>query len=187
MVLDVLFIVMLSGTALYTFVDVSRSFRSGVRRGDRTIPGPLARVRIPPYIDLPHVQLDQVSVPLLAYLGFVLGMASGLMGIGGGILLLPILLYGFGLSMRNAAGTGILLLLLTVSVGTFEQALRGYVSLRLAMAILIGSSIGSQLGALTTHFLPNRVLRLIFGILVAATVAMIGWNLERLLRDMSTG
>ena len=186
-VLDVLFIVMLSGTALYTFVDVSRSFRSGVRRGDRTIPGPLARVRIPPYIDLPHVQLDQVSVPLLAYLGFVLGMASGLMGIGGGILLLPILLYGFGLSMRNAAGTGILLLLLTVSVGTFEQALRGYVSLRLAMAILIGSSIGSQLGALTTHFLPNRVLRLIFGILVAATVAMIGWDLARLLRDMSTG
>ena len=186
-VLDVLFIVMLSGTALYTFVDVSRSFRSGVRRGDRTIPGPLARVRIPPYIDLPHVQLDQVSVPLLAYLGFVLGMASGLMGIGGGILLLPILLYGFGLSMRNAAGTGILLLLLTVSVGTFEQALRGYVSLRLAMAILIGSSIGSQLGALTTHFLPNRVLRLIFGILVAATVVMIGWDLVRLLRGMSTG
>jgi uncharacterized membrane protein YfcA len=186
-VLDVLFIVMLSGTAVYTFVDVSRSFRSGVRRGDRTIPGPLARVRIPPYIDLPRVQLDQVSVPLLAYLGFVLGMASGLMGIGGGILLLPILLYGFGLSMRNAAGTGILLLLLTVSVGTFEQALRGYVSLRLAMAILIGSSIGSQLGALTTHFLPNRVLRLIFGILVAATVAMIGWDLAHLLRDTSTG
>jgi hypothetical protein len=78
-VLDVLFIVMLSGTALYTFVDVARSFRSRVRRGDRTIPGPLARVRIPPYIDLPRVQLDQVSVPLLAYLGFVLGMASGLM------------------------------------------------------------------------------------------------------------
>jgi uncharacterized membrane protein YfcA len=186
-VLDVLFIVMLSGTALYTFVDVARSFRSRVRRGDRTIPGPLARVRIPPYIDLPRVQLDQVSVPLLAYLGFVLGMASGLMGIGGGVLLLPILLYGYGLSMRNAAGTGILLLLLTVSVGTFEQALRGYVSLRLAMAILIGSSIGSQLGALTTHFLPNRVLRLIFAILVAATVVMIGWDLAHLLRDMSTG
>ena len=55
------------------------------------------------------------------------------------------------------------------------------------MAILIGSSIGSQLGALTTHFLPNRVLRLIFGILVAATVVMVGWDLAHLLRDMSTG
>ena len=150
-------------------------------RGDRTIGGPLARLRLPPYIDLPNVQLQQISVPLLAYLGFVLGMASGLMGIGGGVLFMPILLYGFGLSVRNAAGTGILLLFVTVAIGTFEQAMHGYVSLRLAMVILIGSSIGSQLGALTTHFLPNRILRLILAGLVAATVAMICWDLFHLL------
>ena len=179
LVLDVLFILLLSFTAAYTFRDAWRSYRSGVRRGDRTIAGPLARVRLPPYIDLPDVHLQQVSVPLLAYLGFVLGVASGLMGIGGGVLFMPILLYGFGLSVRNAAGTGILLLFVTVAVGTFEQALRGYVSLKLAMAILVGSSIGSQLGALTTHYLPNRILRLIFAGLVAATVVMIGWDLFR--------
>jgi len=59
-----------------------------------------------------------------------------------------------------------------------EQALEGFVSLPLAMTILIGSSIGSQLGALTTHHLPNRILRLIFGCLVAATVVMILWDLS---------
>ena len=64
-----------------------------------------------------------------------------------------------------------------MAFGTFEQALLGYVSLKLAMAILIGSSIGSQLGALTTHLLPNRVLRLIFAGLVTATAIMIGWDL----------
>jgi len=42
---------------------------------------------------------------------------------------------------------------------------------------LIGSSIGSQLGALTTNRLKNRVLRLLFGGLVIATVAMILWDL----------
>ena len=62
-----------------------------------------------------------------------------------------------------------------------EQALHGYVSLRLAMAILIGSSIGSQLGALTTHYLPNRVLRFIFAGLVGATAVMIVWDLSGLL------
>jgi len=179
LILDILFILLLSFTALYTFRDAWRSFRSGERRGDRTIPGPLARLRLPPYIDLPNVHLRHVSVPLLGYIGFVLGMASGLMGIGGGVLLMPILLYGYGLSVRNAAGTGILLLFVTVALGTFEQALRGYVRLKLAMAILIGSSVGSQLGALTTHFLPNRVLRLIFAFLVAGTVVMIGWDLLR--------
>ena len=57
-------------------------------------------------MDLPKVGLKQVSVPMMAYLGFLLGVSSGLMGIGGGILFMPTLLYGFGLSVRNAAGTG---------------------------------------------------------------------------------
>jgi uncharacterized protein len=182
-ILDLLFLVFLSFTAVFTFREAWKARRNPILRGDVTIPGPLAtRVRVPPYIDLPSVDLSRVSVPLLSYLGFALGLASGLMGIGGGVLFMPILLYGFGLSARNAAGTGVLLLFATVVVGTIEQALRGYVSLKLAMTILIGSSIGSQLGALTTHYLPNRVLRLAFSCLVAATVVMIAWDLAGLLR-----
>jgi uncharacterized membrane protein YfcA len=182
-VLDILFILLLSFTAYTTFRDAWEARKRAVPRGDTTIPGPLVtRVRIPPYIDLPNVQLQQVSVPMMGYLGFFLGMASGLMGIGGGVIFLPVLLYGFGLSVRNAAGTGVLLLFVTVVVGTIEQALRGYVSLKLALVILVGSSVGTQLGALTTHYLPNRILRLIFAVLVAATVVMIAWDLSRLLR-----
>jgi len=82
---------------------------------------------------------------------------------------------------HNAAGTGILLLAVTVAFGTFEQALQGYVSLKLSLAILAGSSIGSQLGALTTHVLPNRTLRLLFGVLVAATSIMIAFDFSRLI------
>ena len=186
LVLDLLFLVLLSFTAVFTFREAWKARRQPLRRGDVTIPGPLVtRVRVPPYIDLPNVGLSAVSVPLLCYLGFVLGMASGLMEIGGGVLFMPILLYGFGLSARNAAGTGVLLLFATVGVGTVEQALRGFVSLKLAMAILIGSSVGCQLGALTTHYLPNRVLRLAFSCLVAATVVMIGWDLASLLWGQS--
>jgi uncharacterized membrane protein YfcA len=174
--LDVLFIAILSFTAVFTFSEAWQA-RSKPVRGDMAIPGPLVtRFRIPPFIDLPNVGLNQVSVPLLAYLGFLLGVASGVMGIGGGVLFMPILLYGFGLSARNAAGTGVLLLTVTVAAGTVEQALNGFVSLKLSMAILIGSSIGSQLGALTTHHLPNRILRLIFAALVAATALMIMWD-----------
>jgi uncharacterized membrane protein YfcA len=178
--LDLLFIVLLTAVALYVFHDVWTA-RGREAREDQTIPGPLARIRIPPYVDLPGVHLQQVSVPVLAYIGFLLGVASGVMGIGGGVIFMPILLYGYGLSARNAAGTGILLLAVTVSFGTFEQALRGYVSLKLSLAILAGSSIGSQLGALTTHVLPNRTLRLLFGVLVAATVVMIAIDFLQLL------
>src|SRR5262249_10464775 len=135
--------------------------------------------RLGPTIDMPAVGLHRVSVPVMAYVGFVLGVLSGLLGIGGGVAFMPVLLYGCGLSVRNAAGTGILLLLVTVTAGTVTQAAAGFVSLPLAMTILIGSSVGSQLGALTTHHLPNRVLRVLFGCLITATVIMILWDLGR--------
>jgi uncharacterized membrane protein YfcA len=186
-VMDVLFILLLSFTALFTFSEAWNARRVTGVHEDETVPGPLVtRVRVPPYIDLPNVGVIQVSVPLLCYLGFLLGAASGIMGIGGGVLFMPILLYGFGLSARNAAGTGVLLLFLTVIVGTIEQALQGYVSLPLAMAILIGSSVGCQLGAITTHYLPNRVLRLLFAGLVAGSVVMIGWDLVLLMCGKSS-
>jgi uncharacterized membrane protein YfcA len=178
-IIEAVYAVMLSLTIGLTVREALRARRRAVPRGDVTIPGPLARVRIPPYIDLPRVGLERVSVPVLVYVGFVLGALSGLLGIGGGVAFMPVLLYGYGLSVRNAAGTGILLMLVTVVVGTVMQGRQGFVNLPLAMAILTGSSIGSQLGALTTHRLSNRVLRLLFAGLVAATVALILWDLVR--------
>lgn len=182
-VLDVLFIVLLSVTAWFTFRDAWLARKRLIPRGDVSIPGPLVtKVRIPPYIDLPEVGLHQVSIPMMCYLGFLLGVASGLMGIGGGVLFLPVLLYGFGLSVRNAAGTGVFLLFVTVAVGTIEQSFQHYVSLKLSFAILIGSSIGAQLGTLSAHVLSNRILRLLFAILVAITILMIVWDLLRVVR-----
>jgi len=176
-IIEVIYAVMLSATAFFTIREALAAMKRTVPRGDVTIPGPLAKIRIPPYIDLPNVQLTQVSVPVMAYMGFVLGILSGLLGIGGGVAFMPVLLYGYGLSVRNAAGTGILLLFVTVVTGTIMQAHEGFVSLPLAMTILIGSSVGSQLGALTTHHVRNRVLRLLFGGLVIATIGMILWDL----------
>jgi uncharacterized membrane protein YfcA len=143
---------------------------------------PLARLRFPPQLALPSVGIASVSAPVMAYLGFGTGLLSGMLGIGGGVALLPILIYGYGFSLKDAAGTGILLLFATVVIGTLEHALRGNVDLRVALAILAGSSIGSQLGARATARLPSQVLRLSFAVLLLMTVAAIGADV---LRSMS--
>ena len=119
---------------------------------------------------------------MIAFTGFLLGTASGMLGLGGGVLLVPVLMYGFGISLRNAAGTGVLLLFVTVAAGTVEYTARGRVNLPLAMAILMGSSIGAQLGALTTHSMPNRRLRLVFALLLLFTIGMVGWDLIKLVK-----
>jgi uncharacterized membrane protein YfcA len=144
-----------------------------------SVAAPLARLRLPPYIALPSVGIPKVSVIVMAYLGFITGLLSGLLGIGGGVALLPILIYGYGFSIKDAAGTGILLLFVTVLVGTVEHALRHNVDLRVALAILAGSSIGSQLGARTTARVSNQVLRVSFAVLLLGTVGAIGIDMVR--------
>ncbi len=160
---------------------VNAARRGGTSTSGAALPAtpPLVRFGLPPYIALPEVGIPRVSVTVMAYIGFVTGMLSGLLGIGGGVALLPVLIYGYGFSIKDAAGTGILLLFATVLVGTVEHALRHNVDLRVALAILAGSSIGSQFGARTTARVSNQALRIAFAVLLLATVGAIGVDMVR--------
>jgi uncharacterized membrane protein YfcA len=176
LVLDGIYALLLVGSASATLVAAMRE-RLGVTAAAGT--APLLRIRIPPYARLPAVGVERASVIVMAYIGFATGMLSGLLGIGGGVALLPVLIYGYGFSIRDAAGSGILLLFVTVLVGTVEHAWRGNVDLRIALAILAGSSMGAQLGARATARLSNQALRLCFATLLLATVAGIGTDVLR--------
>jgi uncharacterized membrane protein YfcA len=177
--LEAIYAAMLLFAASMTLNAARKSARSPASEGHASATAPLRRWGVPPYLALPSVDIARVSVPVMAYLGFVTGLLSGLLGIGGGVALLPILVYGYGFTIKDAAGTGILLLFATVIVGTFEHALRYNVDLRLALAILAGSSIGSQLGARTTARVSNQWLRLSFAVLLLATVGAIGFDVVR--------
>jgi uncharacterized membrane protein YfcA len=140
--------------------------------------GPLARWRLGPKVELPAVSL-QVSPIIVAELGLLLGFVSGVLGLGGGILMMPLLVYGFGFPMRAAAGAGLGLLVVTASVGTFSHAMHGNVHLGLSLTLLVGASISAQLGALATRKIPTKKLRRIFSAVVLLTVAAVSWDLVR--------
>lgn len=175
--LEGIYAAMLLFAASMTVNSVRRAGQPSTVTGSAT--APLVRFGVPPYIALPEVGIPRVSVTVMAYIGFATGLLSGLLGIGGGVALLPVLIYGYGFSIKDAAGTGILLLFVTVVVGTLEHALRHNVDLRVALAILAGSSIGSQLGARTTARVSNQALRVSFAALLLATVGAIGIDMVR--------
>lgn len=177
--LEGIYAAMLLFAASMTLNAVRKSARAPASDGHASSVAPLVRWGVPPYISLPEVGIPRVSVVVMAYIGFGTGLLSGLLGIGGGVALLPVLVYGYGFSIKDAAGTGILLLFATVLVGTFEHALRHNVDLRVALAILAGSSIGSQLGARTTARVSNQVLRVSFAVLLLCTVGAIGIDMVR--------
>jgi uncharacterized membrane protein YfcA len=142
-------------------------------------PGPLARLRFGPLVDFERAGIVGVPAIGVAYVGLALGFLSGVMGIGGGVALMPILIYGYGFPIKQAAGTGILALLLTVTVGTVSHALAGHVHLGLACVLLIGSTISAQLGAILTRTLPARTLRRVFAVLLWLAVLAIIWDTLR--------
>ena len=143
-------------------------------------PGPLMHVRVLPLTVLPRSGYS-VSVPLAAYLGLVLGFLSGLLGIGGGVLLVPLLVTGFGMRIRAASGTGIVVLLATSLVGTLTHARMGHVALGVAMVLLVGSTVGSQVGAVLALRANGQRLRAAFVAFVACTAVAVAADLARLL------
>jgi uncharacterized membrane protein YfcA len=177
--LEGIYAAMLLFAASMTLNAVRKSARAPASDGHASSVAPLVRWGFPPFISLPEVGIPRVSVIVMAYIGFATGLLSGLLGIGGGVALLPVLIYGYGFSIKDAAGTGILLLFATVVVGTFEHALRHNVDLRVALAILAGSSVGSQLGARTTARVSNQALRISFAVLLLGTVGAIGVDMVR--------
>ena len=141
--------------------------------------GWLSRLRLPPHVT--PAGGSPVSAPLVALTGVPIGLAQGLLGIGGGVLMLPVLIYLIGISTHAAIGTSLMIVLAGSLWGTFRHALNGNVSLELAAALLAASTFGSQLGALTSTRLKAHHLRQYFALVVAAAAVILAWKLLEML------
>jgi uncharacterized membrane protein YfcA len=105
-------------------------------------------------------------VILAAAIGVLAGIASGLLGIGGGILFVPALTLLLGLGQVEAEATSLLAIVPVALVGSWRQ--RAYGNLRLGDATVIGvlSALGALGGVVVANALPERVLRVGFALLL---------------------
>ncbi len=166
-IISMTFLILFCGIALLLWFKEPASTDTDVE------PGPLARIKIGPTVDFPIAGLTRISAPLTSYLGLALGMLSGLLGIGGGVLLVPIMLYGFGFNIRKAAGTGIAAILCVAVIGTIQHARLGNVHLGVVVILMIGSASAAQVGATLTQQLPAVALRRgLAMVIIAANVAL---------------
>lgn len=103
---------------------------------------------------------------LAAAIGVLAGIASGLLGIGGGILFVPALTLVLGLGHVEAEATSLLAIVPVALVGSWRQ--RGYGNLRVQDAAVIGllSVGGAVLGVALANVLPERALRIGFALLM---------------------
>ncbi|MBF7082961.1 sulfite exporter TauE/SafE family protein [Desulfallas sp. Bu1-1] len=114
------------------------------------------------------------SVLALFVLGLLIGILSALMGVGGGFIMLPVMIYLIGMPTHNAVGTSIFVIIFTaINVTLAQSAINHTVDLVLAIVLLIGSSIGAQFGAKLGKKLKGEQLRVVFSLIVLLVMVKI--------------
>jgi len=126
---------------------------------------------IPPVIRFTKSKLT-ISTWVVMLVGFATGVLSGFMGVGGGVVTAPALMYIVGQPSVMAAGTSLSGFGVSASFGCFRHAMMGHVHLGAALVILLGTAIGTQVGAIGTNYLKGMALRYVLG--YAVLTALIG-------------
>ena len=105
-----------------------------------------------------------VNVLLFVLLGLGAGVLSGLVGLGGGFIIVPALVYLFGLSQHQAQGTTLALLVPPIGLlAAWTYYRHGHVDLKIAAFICLGFFVGGLLGARAAVGMSGEVLRRVFG------------------------
>ncbi len=105
----------------------------------------------------------------LLLLGMVAGYFSGLIGIGGGVIIVPALVLLFGFNEHTAQGTTLALLIPPIGIlAVMSYYQKGYVDIKTAIIICIGFIIGGYIGGKMAVSLSEAILRKVFGIVLIA-------------------
>ena len=114
----------------------------------------------------------EATAPNLGGIGAVAGFVSGLLGIGGGLVMVPLLAGWLGMPLKRALGTSLLVIVALVVPGTIVHSALGHIDWGICLALVVGGVPGARLGAALALGAKERALRLaVGGGLLAISVA----------------
>ena len=112
--------------------------------------------------------------PAAIAIGFAAGIASGLLGVGGGVVMVPGLVFALGATQHQAHATSLAAIVPIGLVGFAVFALHGEVHYAIAGLLVVGALVGAPIGARVMSRIPERPLAIVFAIvLVVAGVRLI--------------
>jgi uncharacterized membrane protein YfcA len=172
-VIGIAYIVVLLFVSIFTAYESIRSIRM-VNSGAMTardvvgftgIAKKFSNIRIPPMVSFPASGIEEISVWLVIAVGVITGILAGAMGIGGGFIRMPLLVYVLGIPTHVAVGTDLFEIIFSAGYGTITHALKGNVDIIMALVMQTGAAIGAQIGAVSTKYFTGPRIRLFFSIL----------------------
>jgi uncharacterized membrane protein YfcA len=177
------YVVILSAIGLFTAWESLRAIR--IRRTDHLKTSEVVGIkslvhrsqllRIPPMIQLPVSGVEEVSIWAIILVGGATGLLAGILGVGGGFIRMPLMIYVLGIPTHIAVGTDLFEIAISAGFGTISHALKGNVDILIALTMNTGAAIGAQIGAAATRYFSGPAIRLLFSMLplVAAAIVLL--------------
>jgi hypothetical protein len=107
------------------------------------------------------------EIILLVFVGIAAGLIAGGLGVGGGIILVPALVFLFGFTQHQAQGTSLAVLMFPVmAVGVLNYHKKGFVNFKFAFILVAAFVIGTYFGSKFSVDVPARTLKKVFGVLM---------------------
>lgn len=178
LIMHTLFILLLGATAY--------SMKNPVNNDTGKLPI-LARFGPAPKFSLEEWGSAAFSVPGACVTGILIGISTGLLGIGGGILLVPVLLVFFGLTHQKAAGTSLAIIFATSVAAVLKKGFSDIpkISIPVTLVLLLTSIIGVQLGIFMVRQASGSGFRRYFIYVIILTTALIAADLIRNILSLS--
>ncbi len=111
--------------------------------------------------------MDAQLIFILLLIGLAAGMLSGLVGVGGGIIIVPCLVFFLGFSQKMAQGTSLGILLLPVGIlGVMQYYKEGFIDFRVLIIISLAFVIGSFFGSRIALNLPQDTVKKVFAVMM---------------------
>jgi hypothetical protein len=127
-------------------------------------------------------KMDIQTITILVILGIVTGGLSSIVGVGGGIILVPALVYLIGFNQMSAQGTSLALIMFPVGIlGVIQYYKAGYVDFKVVAIIALGFILGSLFGSKVALSIPQETVKKIFaGIMLLMAIKMLFFDHKKI-------
>lgn len=135
--------------------------------------GYLAWIKIPPMMTFPSIPHGPFSIPVLLLIGTTTGFLSGLLGIGGGVIIMPILFYLVGQETKYATLTSTILVFISSLFSSIFHGINGNINYALVVCLICGAFLGTRIGVMLHHKITGKSIRKYFAFVVLAATIMV--------------
>ena len=169
-------LVVMGFIAAYTALETRRARRemssrvsAEGRQGREIVTSGLAQrvqsLKLQPVLNLTRSRV-KVSLWVVVGIGFFVGALSSFLGVGGGFVMGPALIYLVGIPSHITVGTDLLQIVFTAGYGTMRHTMSGNVLIFASFILLLGASVGTQVGSLATRYVTGPAVRLVLAFAV---------------------